>query len=76
MRIVLDPEAEHLSKLMAHAWAAFARTGNPSTEELEWPAFNPQERLVMDFDEQTRVLKDPTAPFRKALGETVDYTRD
>jgi hypothetical protein len=30
----------------------------------------------MDFDEQTRVLKDPTAPFRKALGEFVDYTRD
>ncbi len=76
MRIVLDPEAEHLSKLMAHAWAAFARTGNPSTKELEWPAFKPQECLVMDFDEQTRVLKDPTAPFRKALGETVDYTRD
>ena len=76
MRIVLDPAAESLSKLMAHCWAAFARTGDPSTDDLPWPAFTTTERLVMDFDEETKVLQDPTAPFREALHHTVDYSHD
>ena len=76
MRIVLDPAAESLSKLMAHSWAAFARTGDPSTDDLPWPAFTTTERLVMDFDEETKVLQDPTAPFREALHHTVDYSHD
>jgi para-nitrobenzyl esterase len=49
---------------MAHAWAAFIRTGDPSTEELPWPAFTPDGRRTMVFDTQTRVETDPTAPYR------------
>ena len=64
MRVVLHPETEFLSKLMAHSWAAFIRNGDPSTEELPWPAFTTDGRQVMVFDNQTRVEKDPTAPYR------------
>ena len=64
MRVVLHPEMESLSRLMAHSWAAFIRTGDPSTEELPWPAFTPEGRQVMVFDTETRVETDPTAPYR------------
>ena len=65
MRVVLHPESEFLSRQMAHAWAAFIRTGDPSTQELPWPAFTTDGRQVMVFDTQTRVETDPTAPYRR-----------
>ena len=64
MRVVLHPQTEFLSRIMAHSWAAFIRNGDPSTPKLPWPAFTPGERQVMVFDEQTRIEKDPTAPYR------------
>ena len=43
----------------AAAWAAFAKTGNPSNAEMpSWPAWDPQKRAVMVFDEETRVVDD------------------
>ncbi len=69
MRIVLHPESETLSRQMAHAWAAFIRTGDPSTETLPWPAFTTDGRQVMVFDTETRVETDPTATRRTALEE-------
>lgn len=67
MRIVLHPEQEELSRQMAHAWAAFIRTGNPSTERLVWPAFTAEERNVMVFDEETGVEQDPLRVIREAF---------
>jgi para-nitrobenzyl esterase len=32
------------------AWAAFARTGNPSRKELPWPAYTAANRATMVFD--------------------------
>lgn len=64
MRIVLYPEMEGLSRQMAHAWAAFIRTGDPSTKEFPWPTFTPEGRQVMVFDTETRIEADPTAPYR------------
>ena len=67
-RIVLHPESETLSRQMAHAWASFIRTGNPSTPELEWPEFTLSDRNVMVFDDVTSVKKDPLQPVRAAFG--------
>lgn len=58
-RIVLHPESEELSKTYARAWAAFARTGNPSTPELNWPAYTTENGLVMVFDDECHVEKEP-----------------
>lgn len=63
-RIVYYPEAEELSKLMSGAIAAFARTGDPSTDELAWPAFTLEEQLVMVWDEESKVVSDPMAELR------------
>ena len=67
MRIVGDKEAEDISRKMAHMWAEFAQNGNPSTEELEWPAFELKERKTMVLDMQCHVESDPTAIYRAVL---------
>ncbi|MFR4172660.1 MAG: carboxylesterase/lipase family protein [Lachnospiraceae bacterium] len=67
MRIVFHPEAEKLSVFMAHSWAAFARTGNPSTEQIEWPAFEPESGKVLVIDEEPKVQTDPLKKIREVL---------
>jgi para-nitrobenzyl esterase len=52
---------------MAHAWASFIRSGNPSTDLLDWPSFTPQNRNVMVFDDEILVKEDPLAPYRETL---------
>src|SRR5207244_11153389 len=46
-----------LAHKMSAAWAAFARTGNPSHSDLpRWPAFNPTERPTTVFGRGGRVV--------------------
>lgn len=62
------PDVERLSAEMNAAWAAFARTGNPSTPALEWPAFEPERRTTMVFDTAaSRVENDPFGEERAAI---------
>ena len=70
MRIVLNPECEAISKIMAHSWAAFIRTGNPSTETLVWPEFTLADKKVMVFDDVCRVESDPLKEIREVLART------
>jgi para-nitrobenzyl esterase len=67
MRIVLHLETEKMSKLMAHSWASFVRTGNPSAGEVEWPRFTAKGRETMIFDDEMRIQKDPMKDLREAL---------
>lgn len=67
MRVVEHACCEYVSKTMAHAWAAFIRTGDPSTPELAWPAFTAETRQVMVIDEPCRIETDPTAAYRTLL---------
>jgi para-nitrobenzyl esterase len=50
-RAAADPENNQarLSREMMAAWASFARTGNPSTNTLEWPRWVQQTRETMVF---------------------------
>jgi para-nitrobenzyl esterase len=62
------PEVDRLSAEMNAAWAAFARTGDPSTPSLAWPAFDPERRTTMVFDTQaSRVESDPFGEERAAI---------
>lgn len=55
-----SPEARAMADRMAAAWVAFARTGNPNARGLpEWPAFMPETRATMIFDNATRVEQAP-----------------
>ena len=60
-----NPEA--LASLMSESWATFARTGNPSTKRLQWPAYDSANRPTMIFDKQSRVENDPRAELRKLM---------
>lgn len=60
-----NPEA--LASLMSECWATFARTGNPSTQRLSWPAYDSTTRPTMVFDEQSRVENDPRGEQRKLM---------
>jgi len=68
MRLVLFPEAEQLSRQLSGAWAAFARTGNPSQKGLKWPAYTAAERTTMIFDaSKSGAVNDPDRDERLAL---------
>jgi len=66
---VLYPESDHLSREIAGAWAAFARTGDPSHAELpDWPAYDPTRRATMLFDlPESRPVDDPDGEARRFL---------
>ena len=69
MRLVAYPEAEQLSRQISGAWAAFARTGNPSHPGLpSWPAYTLAERATMIFDAAGSVVSsDPDGEERRML---------
>jgi para-nitrobenzyl esterase len=45
---------------MSAAWAAFARTGDPSHEGIpRWPPYDARRRATMFLDAECRVAEDP-----------------
>jgi carboxylesterase type B len=51
MRLVLNPESEELSKLMARAWAGFAQNGNPNhSRPPHWERYSAGKKATMVFD--------------------------
>lgn len=56
------PEAQALSHRIQDAWAAFARTGDPSHAGLPpWPRYDAQHRATMILDRSCHVLEGPSA---------------
>lgn len=68
-RAVYYQEQEELSKTIAHAFASFARTGTPSTEELKWPAYTLEKKETMLWDKECCVKDDPYKEIHKAVDE-------
>ena len=60
-------EAQALAKKMASAWAAFARTGNPSQSGLKWAPYEPEKCPTMVFDNKCCMENDPEGEVRKLL---------
>ncbi|WP_404710469.1 carboxylesterase/lipase family protein [Sphingomonas sp. MMS24-J13] len=63
------PEARALASNMAGAWAAFARTGNPSQPGLRWESSDAERNRTMVFDDRCRMEDDPEAEARRLLVE-------
>jgi para-nitrobenzyl esterase len=61
MRLVLNPEAEELSRQLAGAWAGFARSGNPSHPGLPaWEKYSAAKKSTMVFDAgKTALVEQP-----------------
>jgi len=57
-----------LEDKVSGAWAAFARTGDPSHDGIpKWPAFDSKRRATMILDNECRVVNDPDGDERRAL---------
>jgi len=50
------PEPQKVADQMSSAWLAFARTGDPSTPDLPWPAWRPDSRATMVFNTESEVV--------------------
>ena len=64
-----------LERLTSAAWAAFARSGNPSTPELPWPAYDPKRRATMVFDTEPGTVDDPDGAIRERARELMPWSR-
>jgi para-nitrobenzyl esterase len=61
------PDAQALAHHIQDAWAAFARTGDPSHPRLPpWPKYNTTQRATMIFDRTCYVTEGPSAQERVA----------
>jgi para-nitrobenzyl esterase len=58
------PRAAALAAQMSEAWTTFARTGNPSTASLSWPAYTKEGRSIMVFSDESKVAFDPSVAER------------
>jgi para-nitrobenzyl esterase len=64
------PERFEAARNMSGAWAAFARSGNPSHPGIpEWPAYDTRRRATMVLDAECRVVDDPFSEERKLWDE-------
>jgi para-nitrobenzyl esterase len=62
-------EAENMAKQIAGCWVAFAKTGAPNGPATPaWPPYDPTTRATMLFDTKSKIVNDPFADVRKALG--------
>jgi para-nitrobenzyl esterase len=59
------PEPQRISEQMMDAWIAFARTGDPSTSKLAWPAYQTSSRETMIFAAKSHTAGDPDKAFRE-----------
>jgi para-nitrobenzyl esterase len=64
-----NTEARALAETMSSALATFMRTGDPSTDMLQWPPYQAEDRAVMILDRQPRLCYDPEPAVRLALDE-------
>lgn len=73
-RMVAQPRAEGLSKQMAGAWAAFARTGgDPNHAGLpRWERYRSDGGPIMIFGDNTRCGPDPEARAQALLRQVLD----
>lgn len=60
----IDPSNRRaqLARNIAASWAAFARTGNPTTPTLRWPEYDLQRRATMALDYDSAVIDEKKAP--------------
>ncbi len=58
--------AQRLSEKVQSCWIAFARSGNPATDEVgSWPGYQTAERNVMIFDQNCTLANDPHSETRQ-----------
>ena len=67
------PADPALSRQVQDQWVRFAKSGDPGTEELPWPAYEEKERWTMVLGEHSGAEKDPLSEQRTVLDPILDY---
>ena len=64
-----------LSDRICDAWVNFAKTGDPSTEEVSWTEYTAEDRATMMIgdDSSMTMVQDPDAEGRELLAPLADY---
>ena len=73
MQIGGGEEARRIEDAMSQAWINFARTGDPSTEEMEWPAYTREEGATMMFDTVQEVVYHHDQELMTLLAPNYEY---
>ena len=68
-----DRGSEELSHRVMTMWANFARTGDPSIDELEWVPYDCERRATMVISDEPRMCDDVLAEQRKLLFPLLRY---
>ncbi len=68
-----SPADPGLSRQVQDQWVRFARTGDPGTPELPWPAYEEENRWTMILRKDSQAVKDPMPEERKVLFPILDY---
>lgn len=64
------PGGQLLARQIGSAFAAFAKTGNPTNPTMPaWRAYDPSQHAVMVFDANTRLVNDPQSEIRQMWDE-------
>ncbi|MDR4379200.1 carboxylesterase family protein, partial [Bacillus amyloliquefaciens] len=60
-------EVKRLSHTIQSAWITFAKTGNPSTEDVKWPAYHEETRQTLILDAEITIENDTESEKRQKL---------
>ena len=63
-----------LSRRVMAMWAQFARTGDPSTDEVSWQAYNVPERMTLVISKDIRQKSDVLKKQREILSPLLKYS--
>ena len=60
----LDDDARRLATRTSRAWTSVARMGSPAHDDLDWPAYDRDQRLTCTLDRRVGVAADPEGALR------------
>lgn len=71
----VGPADPKLAEKVSAAWVSFARTGNPSTDEIVWEKYNLENRptMVMGDDCTMKMENDPKGTLRELLQDVLIF---
>ena len=64
---------EELADIAQNMWVNFARTGNPSTSEIDWPTYSKENKNTMILGDEITVVEDYKSDQREAIEPLLKY---
>lgn len=68
-----DKINEELADTVQNMWIDFARTGDPGTQQIEWPAYTAENKRTMLLGEEIRAVEDYKGSQRELIEPLLKY---